>query len=833
MDCHKLFLQSLILILHFTFSSSRDTITINQTIQDGSLLISREKNFALGFFSPGSSRHRYLGIRYHKDRGQTVVWVANRNHPINGSSGVLSINQYGNLILYSNHSQTIPVWSTNVSVEVTETDTCVAQLLDSGNLILVQEMSKRVVWESFDHPTDTHLPGMKLGLNPKTGIHQFLTSWRSADDPGTGDYSLQVNPKGSPQVILYRGTKRYWRSPPWPIKNYEDMLNLSFVNNQDEISISFSLVDASVVLRTVLDYSGLLMRQTWHEREGKWKEFWSAPDYQCGSYGQCGAYSKCDPVYVNHKFECDCLPGYKPKFLRDWNTLKDGSGGCVRKRQESMCMRGEGFVKVAGVRIPDTSEAVWLGLNMSPVDCELVCRRNCSCSAYARLAITGKGTGCLAWYGELMDTVISMDEGFDIHVRVDAHELAEIAEKSNGFLERKDNLAILIVSVVSAWFIIILFACLWFKKKGKRVRKKWKERLLDTIDGKYYKDILVANEVGGHPEVVFFNLSTILAATNSFSPAKILGQGGFGLVYKGQISNGQEIAVKRLSKNSGQGIEEFKNEVMLIAKLQHKNLVKLIGCCIQGEEPMLVYEYLSNKSLDSILFDETKRGILDWSKRFGIIVGIARGILYIHRDSRLSIIHRDLKTSNILLDAEMNPKISDFGIARILKGDQIQEKTKRIIGTFGYMSPEYVIFGKFSTKSDVFSFGVILLEIITGKKNNSYYQEDSHLTMIGHIWHSWKENRPLEIVDSSLRESCPPHEVLRCIQIGFLCVQEDELDRPTMSTVVLMLNSETTLPPPKQPAFILRKSYNSSSSSAKRDEFYSVDDKTITEIVCR
>ncbi|KAF2309002.1 hypothetical protein GH714_000008 [Hevea brasiliensis] len=543
MDCHKLFLQSLILILHFTFSSSRDTITINQTIQDGSLLISREKNFALGFFSPGSSRYRYLGIWYHKVREQTVVWVANRNHPINGSSGVLSINQYGNLILYSNHSQTIPVWSTNVSVEVTETDTCVAQLLDSGNLILVQEMSKRVVWESFDHPTDTHLPGMKLGLNRKTGIHQFLTSWRSADDPGTGDYSLQVNPKGSPQVILYR----------------------------------------------VLDYSGLLMRQPGTKEKANGK---NSGQHQI--------------ISADHM---------------DNVVLTDGSGGCVRKRQESMCMRGEGFVKVAGVRIPDTSEAVWLGLNMSPVDCELVCRRNCSCSAYARLAITGKGTGCLAWM---------------LH---------------------------------------------------------------------------------------------------------------------------------------------------------------------SGEEPMLVYEYLSNKSLDSILFDETKRGILDWSKRFGIIVGIARGILYIHQDSRLSIIHRDLKTSNILLDAEMNPKISDFGIARILKGDQIQEKTKRIIGTFGYMSPEYVIFGKFSTKSDVFSFGVILLEIITGKKNNSYYQEDSHLTMIGHI--------------------------------GFLCVQEDELDRPTMSTVVLMLNSETALPPPKQPAFILRKSYNSSSSSAKRDEFYSVDDKTITEIVCR
>ncbi|KAF2317358.1 hypothetical protein GH714_020708 [Hevea brasiliensis] len=257
------------------------------------------------------------------------------------------------------------------------------------------------------------------------------------------------------------------------------------------------------------------------------------------------------------------------------------------------------------------------------------------------------------------------------------------------------------------------------------VRNKWNKRWLDTIG-------TVENQVEGsmsHPEIAFFNLSTILAATNSFSPANKLGQGGFGVVYKGKLSNGKEVAVKRLSKDSGQGIDEFKNEVLLIAKLQHQNLVKLLGCCIQGEEPMLVYEYMPNKSLDSFLFNETRRSILDWRKRFDIIVGIARGILYIHQDSRLKIIHRDLKTSNILLDEEMNPKISDFGLARIFKGDQTHEKTNRIVGTFGYMSPEYVVFGKFSTKSDVFSFGIILLEIITGKRNNSFYQED--FSMIG------------------------------------------------------------------------------------------------------
>ncbi|KAF5474675.1 hypothetical protein F2P56_006555 [Juglans regia] len=182
-------------------------------------------------------------------------------------------------------------------------------------------------------------------------------------------------------------------------------------------------------------------------------------------------------------------------------------------------------------------------------------------------------------------------------------------------------------------------------------------------------------------EMQHFNLSTIETATNNFSDANKLGEGGFGPVYKGKLTDGKEIAVKRLSMNSKQGLKEFKNEVMLIVKLQHRNLVRLLGCCVEGEEKLLVYEYMANAGLDAVLFDPARCTELHWAKRANIINGIARGLQYLHEESRLKIIHRDLKASNILLDAEMNPKISDFGTARIFGDNQIEANINRVVGT--------------------------------------------------------------------------------------------------------------------------------------------------------
>ncbi|PON41048.1 Cysteine rich receptor like kinase [Parasponia andersonii] len=306
-------------------------------------------------------------------------------------------------------------------------------------------------------------------------------------------------------------------------------------------------------------------------------------------------------------------------------------------------------------------------------------------------------------------------------------------------------------------------------------------------------------------ELPFIDLATIRAATDEFADSNKLGEGGFGSVYKGELPDGTEVAVKRLSLKSRQGLEELKNEVILIAKLQHRNLVRLVGCGIEGDEKLLLYEFMPNGSLDFFIYDSERRCQLNWETYYNIIAGIARGLLYLHEDSRHKIIHRDLKPSNVLLDHDMVAKISDFGMARIFCENQNAANTKKIVGTYGYIAPEYAMGGVFSIKSDVFSFGVILLEIISGKKNSGSYLTEYGHTLLSYAWRSWKDGQEVEFVDPWLMESSPPHEVLRCLHIGLLCVQEDPEDRPKMSEVVVSLrgSESVSLSEPKQPAFAL------------------------------
>ncbi|XP_059439294.1 cysteine-rich receptor-like protein kinase 44 [Corylus avellana] len=376
---------------------------------------------------------------------------------------------------------------------------------------------------------------------------------------------------------------------------------------------------------------------------------------------------------------------------------------------------------------------------------------------------------------------------------------------TQGKKSNKSPSAIVIVvpTVVSVVLIICICIYIYICFFYSRVRKEGEKVESEAVD-----------EISS-VESLQFDFGTIKLATDNFSNENKLGQGGFGAVYKGRLPNGKEIAVKRLLKPSGQGNLEFKNEIVLVARLQHRNLVRLIGFCLEGSERILIYEFMLNGSLDKFIFDPIKRALLDWERRYKIIGGVARGLLYLHEDSQLRIIHRDLKPSNILLDANMNPKISDFGTAKLFVLDQTQDSTKQIIGTYGYMPPEYVVHGCFSVKSDVFSFGVLVLEIVSGTKVNSFRKGESEEGLLSYAWKNWRQGTSLNLVDPILRGGSTT-EMLRCIHIGLLCVEENIDDRPTMASVLLMLNSNSvTLSVPKKPAFLMGRSSISNMSSQR------------------
>ncbi|EFH56858.1 predicted protein [Arabidopsis lyrata subsp. lyrata] len=464
----------------------------------------------------------------------------------------------------------------------------------------------------------------------------------------------------------------------------------------------------------------------------------------------CGLYNRCGAYGLcdtNTSPNCVCIHGFQPRDKEAWD-LHDWTGGCTRKTPLN-CSR-DGFEQLRTMKLPDITKSI-VDRSIGLKECHGKCIGNCNCTAYANTDMQNGGSGCVIWVEEILDLRKNAIAGQDLFVRLAATDIS------------------------TAQF-----------KKDHHIH------------------------IGGL-QCAPMDLEHIVNATEKFSDCNKIGQGGFGIVYKGILLDGQAIAAKRLLKRSAQGIEGFITELKLIASFQHINLVKLVGYCFEG--------------------DKTQSSKLDWEKRLDITNGIARGLLYLHQYSRYRILHRDLKPSNILLDKDMVPKISDFGMVKLFKRDETEASTTKMIGTFGYMAPEYVIDRKYSVKSDVFSFGVLVLEVISGKRNAEFYLNEE--TLLSYIWRHWKEGKGLEIVDPVIVDSSStfrPHEVLRCIQIGLLCVQDSAEDRPAMSSVILMLTSEKTeMNQPERPGSLFSRSrfeIGSSSSKQQNEENWTVPDVT-------
>ncbi|XP_037406917.1 receptor-like serine/threonine-protein kinase SD1-8 [Triticum dicoccoides] len=823
-------------------SIATDTIDQAASITGNQTLVSAGGIFRLGFYNPpGSSDARaYLGIWYAAIPVQTVVWVANRQSPVVSSPGVLKLSPDGRLVIVDGRNATVwssPAPTRNVTAKTT------AQLLDDGNFVLSSDGSgspQSVAWQSFDYPTDTMLPGMKLGVDLRSGIARNITSCRSPTDPSPGSYTFKLVMGGLPEFFLFRGPERIYASGPWNGVVLTGVQNLNaegytfkVVSNAEETYYAYYVSDPSALSRLILDgATGQLQSYVWGN--GAWSSYWYHPSDPCDSYYKCGAFGfgVCE---VGQPPRCSCLPGFKPRSPEQWEQ-RGWSGGCTRSANLS-CGAGDGFWPVNRMKLPEATEAT-VRPDMTLAECRQLCLGNCSCTAYAAANISGGVShGCVVWGVDLLDMRQYPVVVQDVYIRLARFEIDALKAAANS-QRPKRNVAIPVVATIFGVLLMVAVACCYFLRTKAITKRQTgmppstrgdvfplgvrKHSALSTAQDRQLNESRMSSEKD--LELPLFDLEVILAATDNFSADSKIGQGGFGPVYMAKLEDGQEVAVKRLSKKSVQGVVEFKNEVKLIAKLQHRNLVRLLGCCIDDQERMLVYEFMHNNSLDTFIFDEGKRKLLGWKNRFEIILGIARGLLYLHEDSRVRIIHRDLKASNVLLDKNMIPKISDFGIARMFGGDQTTAYTTKVIGTYGYMSPEYAMDGVFSMKSDIYSFGVLVLEIVTGKKNRGFYDDELDLSLLGYSWKLWKEGRTADLLDEAMAGSIDYSVVLRCIQVALLCVEVHPKNRPLMSSVVMMLSSENaTLPEPNEPGVNIGRSTDTDYSQTHTGTIFTGD----------
>ncbi|XP_034209791.1 G-type lectin S-receptor-like serine/threonine-protein kinase At2g19130 [Prunus dulcis] len=654
-----------------------------------------------------------------------------------------------------------------------------AVLLDSGNLVLRTAGSNantsEPLWQSFDHPAHTWLPGARIGFNTVTNQTLILTSWKSSEDPAPGLFTLELDPNGSnAYLIFWNRSRQYWSSGPWDAKsrifswvpemrlNY--IYNFSYVTNKNESYFTYSVYNPKTISRFVMHTSGQIQQLTWLEISSQWNLFWNQPRKQCEVYDLCGAFGSCNEVST---VSCNCLTGFEPKLQRDWN-LQAYSGGCKRKtplhceNATSADGKQDQFLKKPGMSLPENEQSVKVE---TIAGCESICLNNCSCTAYAY-----NSSGCSIWIGDLfnLQEITSSDsQGITLYLRLAASEFK--SPKSN------KGLIIGVVAGSAAGIAILL---------GLIVVVILRQRKRVTGTGKAVEGSLVA-----------FGYRDLQDATKNFSEK--LGGGGFGSVFKGTLPDSSVIAVKKL-ESVNQGEKQFRTEVSTIGTIQHVNLVRLRGFCSEGTKRMLVYDYMPNGSLDSHLFHDTRPNVLDWKTRYQIALGTARGLAYLHEKCRDCIIHCDIKPENILLDTELGPKVADFGLAKLV-GREFSRVLTTIRGTRGYLAPEWISGVAITMKADVYSYGMMLFEFVSGRRN-SEQSEDGKVR----FFPSWAasqistaETDVLSLLDPRLDGNADVQELTRICRVACWCVQDDEAHRPSMGQVVQILEgvSDVNLPP--------------------------------------
>ncbi|KAK3162695.1 hypothetical protein QOZ80_1BG0092580 [Eleusine coracana subsp. coracana] len=771
-------------------------------LSGGQSLVSKRGKFRLGFFRPDNSSARwYLGIWYNQISVQTNAWVANRATPISTSdldSSQLSIASDGNMVLLDHRNSSI--WSTNVTGRMVpgkdNTSTTVGVILDTGNLVLAEASNtSAVLWQSFDHFGDTWLPGGKLGRNKLTGEVTRLTAWKGYADPSPSLFSLELDPRGgtSQYLLNWNSSQQYWSSGNWtghsftavPEMMASDASQYSFgyVDGAEESYFVYDVKDEAVVTRFLVDVTGQIKFLTWVQAAGEWVLFWAEPKAQCDVYALCGAFAVCTDNAVT---PCACLRGFAERSSDEWRQ-GDRSSGCARNadlhcssNSSARGSQGAGvqnkddrFYTMPNVRLP--SNAQQSVTTTSVRECELACLGNCSCTAYSY-----DGRSCSVWYGDLVnlqDTTSAAGtarDGSSISIRLAASEFFSTTSAT-----WKTKLVITVLVVAAAIALLLTLLVLMMRRRRRLIIRRKRRRRV---------------EAGG--SLMAFTYRDLQSVTKGFSEK--LGGGAFGSVFKGALPDdaATPVAVKKL-EGLRQGEKQFRAEVSTIGTIHHVNLIRLLGFCSDRRNRLLVYEHMPNASLDRHLFGASA---LSWEARYQIALGVARGLDYLHEKCRDCIIHCDIKPENILLDHAFVPKVADFGLAKLMMGHDFSRVLTTMRGTFGYLAPEWIAGTPVTTKADVFSYGMMLFELVSGRRNVGYRDDDGAVDFFPATAASllFGGGDVATAVDGRIGAgNVDVAEVERACKVACWCVQDDETARPSMGMVVQVLEGlvDVNVPP--------------------------------------
>ncbi|KAJ3680769.1 hypothetical protein LUZ60_015258 [Juncus effusus] len=785
---HKTLALSLFTLLLSFFTEGRNYLLHGDSLsaeESSDILRSPNGIFSCGFYNISQTAFMF-SIWFSNSANKTRVWTANPNRPVHRRGSTIKFSKHGNLVLMDFGGELI--WTTN---NKSSYDTYRAELLDSGNLVIT-DRGNNTLWQSFDYPTDTLLANQEITANTQ------LVSSNTSASLGYFKFYFGDTYLLSLRYVSPKVSSIYWPNPDYSVwlnsrRPFINSRNGSFDENgfftaSDGLTFRASDSGPNILRRLTLDPDGNLRLYSLNENDGSWSVSWLALSQQCNIRGLCGEYGICR--YLPQPI-CTCPRGFRMIDPNNW------SKGCERNFKSSSTKNSK---QVQFLHLPysDYSGSVEnFTRSISLRACKEICRSSPSCVGFEfkpkigdcyTKSLFSSGIFYQGYDGDIYIKYPASVKTSELVIPqvpalvCDKHKIQVILEFQKAH-DSKRTIWVYMYSFITVIFAIeiffISFGCLFI------VRSEYKP--FETEEG--YKMI--------SSQFRRFTYEELEKATGKFND--VLGRGGSGVVYKGVLKDGRVIAAKELDEVT-QGGEEFHAELSVIARIYHMNLVRVWGFCFEGSHRILVCEYVENSSLDKALFcTESDSLLLIWEQRYKIALGVGKGLAYLHHECLEWVIHCDMKPENILLDADYEPKIADFGLAKLLHRGGGDSKMSRIRGTRGYIAPEWASSLPITAKVDVYSYGVLLLELIMGVRVSDWILDTGDevkfvlRSLVIELEHKLEGGEPyhwiMDTIDSRLNGQFNISQATICVKLAVSCLQEERSKRPSMESVVEILNS--------------------------------------------